>query len=208
MDRIFFLGYEFLATFIPFIIAFLIFANIYKHKGIRILKIHSVLTFVFAIYVVAVFHFTGTGTLYDALLYQLEMKQGQINFIPFINEIDVVAYLQNILLFIPFGFLIPLIWRQMGKVKNILLSGFSFSLLIEISQLLNNRRTDIDDLILNTLGAVLGYAVCKLICSMLNKTDNSDSYYKFEPFIYIGVMFIGRFLLFNEFGMAKLLYGI
>ena len=32
-------------------------------------------------------------------------------------------------------------------------TGFGFSLLIELSQLLNNRRTDVDDLILNTRGS-------------------------------------------------------
>ncbi|MDE7105480.1 MAG: VanZ family protein, partial [Ruminococcus sp.] len=157
MDSLIITAYEISASFIQFIII-MIFLN-YQHKkqGICVSKMYCGIMTVFAVYIIAVFHFTSTGTLYDALLYKLELKQGQLNFIPFSNDIDITAYLQNILLFIPFGFLLPFICKQKVNIINILSTAFTFSLLIEVSQLLNNRRTDIDDLILNTFGAVIGF---------------------------------------------------
>ena len=47
-------------------------------------------------------------------------------------------------------------WRRFSRA---VLAGAGFSLLIECSQLLTNRACDIDDLIANTLGAALGYAL-------------------------------------------------
>ena len=45
--------------------------------------------------------------------------------------------------------------------KPVLFAGFGLSLVIELSQLLNNRRTDIDDLILN-FGRCAG--ICPVAC--------------------------------------------
>ena len=49
-----------------------------------------------------------------------------------------------------------------GKAANVkwtALSGFSVSLVIELSQLLKNRRPDVDDLLMNALGTALGGAI-------------------------------------------------
>lgn len=69
----------------------------------------------------------------------------------------------NILLFIPFGFLVP-------KVKNtnlvkILLFSFVLSLCIELVQPLLNvyRRSDITDIICNTLGGLIGYILYRYL---------------------------------------------
>ena len=79
-------------------------------------------------------------------------------------------------------------------------------MLVELSQLLNNRSTDIDDLILNTLGALIGFVIFRL-CDKVFKFDDGGSYYKYEMVIIVLVMFIGKFLLFNEYFVASLLYG-
>ena len=49
--------------------------------------------------------------------------------------------------------------RKAANVKWTALSGFSVSLVIELSQLLNNRRPDVDDLLMNALGTALGGAI-------------------------------------------------
>ncbi|KEI74937.1 teicoplanin resistance protein VanZ [Clostridium botulinum B2 128] len=206
MDNLLFIGYAFLTAFVPFIVTFLIFNNMNKRKGILTSRIHCGITIAFAIYIISVFYFTGTGTLYDILHYRFEITK-KLNFMPFSNEIDIVAYLQNILLFIPFGILLPFLWKKYDKVLYILVSGFSFSMFIEVTQLLNNRSTDIDDLILNTIGGLIGYGIYKMFVCVIKSEPESCDCCKWEPFIYIVVMFMGRFLLFNEFGFAKLLYG-
>ena len=61
----------------------------------------------------------------------------------------------NILLFIPIGFLLPLVVKKMP-----LLWGIGFSLLIEIIQFITRRGTcETDDVISNTIGLLIGYAI-------------------------------------------------
>ena len=62
----------------------------------------------------------------------------------------------NILMFIPFGFLFVLLTKHI-KFYVVTLSGALLSLLIEILQLFSFRATDIDDVILNTLGTFIGF---------------------------------------------------
>ena len=56
------------------------------------------------------------------------------------------------------GFFAALLWKG-ESLKKAAFAGFFFSLTVEICQLPQARGTDIDDLWLNTLGAVLGYGV-------------------------------------------------
>ena len=84
---------------------------------------------------------------------------------------DVCTFLQiffgNVLGFMPYGFVLPVINRRMRNGFFIILSGFSISLTVEVIQLITRAGCfDVDDMILNTLGAALGYgiyAVCDKI---------------------------------------------
>ena len=73
----------------------------------------------------------------------------------------------NVLGFVPYGFVLPVIARRMRSGFFIILSGFSISLTVEVIQLITRAGCfDVDDMILNTLGAALGYgiyAVCDKI---------------------------------------------
>lgn len=69
----------------------------------------------------------------------------------------------NILLFIPFGVLAVLLTNQCQKLPITLIAGAGLSLLIELLQLLGTRSTDIDDIILNTIGTFCGYFLGKII---------------------------------------------
>lgn len=72
-----------------------------------------------------------------------------------------INFLGNIILFIPFGLLIPLLWKT--SMKKTLLIGLCFSLFIEICQLFLARGTDVDDLILNTAGVLSGVLIYKFL---------------------------------------------
>jgi len=64
----------------------------------------------------------------------------------------------NVLLFYPYGFLIPLLEKRLNKGWLVIFLGLSISLLIELTQtLLVGRVFDVDDLMLNTFGTLLGY---------------------------------------------------
>ena len=203
MDQLLFLGYELSVTLIPFFIVWIL----SRRRDAASSHLHTSLTIMFAVYLFAVFHVTGAGSLYDGLYYHLEISPDEINLIPFSNQIDIPAYLANILLFIPFGLLAPFVWNGLDHPAAVTCSGFGFSLLIELSQLLNHRATDIDDLILNTLGALIGYALFKVLTKVTASRRNLPSSSGYTLFLYIAAIFLGRFLLYNDMGLAKLLYG-
>lgn len=65
-----------------------------------------------------------------------------------------INVLGNVVMFVPFGVFIPLLWKAPSK-KTVWI-GFFISLFIESCQLFLPRTTDVDDLILNTVGTWLG----------------------------------------------------
>ena len=207
MDDLIFLGYEILSALIPFLIVLVLFRNTEKKKGVSYTRYSFIAMVVFAVYMVGVYHFTGAGTIYDGLMYQFEWRQDQFNWIPFSNKIDVLAYILNVVLFIPLGLLVPAIWEKMNKFSNLLANGFLFTILIEASQLLNNRRTDIDDILLNVLGAVVGFGLFKLFDKITKTKFHVNNPIIAELVISVIVVFLGRFFLYNEMGLAKILYG-
>ncbi|MFH8574879.1 VanZ family protein [Streptomyces zaomyceticus] len=67
----------------------------------------------------------------------------------------------NILLGVPFGLLLPLVSPRSRGFVNIALLTVATMLLVELVQgaLITGRAFDIDDVLLNTTGALLGYAL-------------------------------------------------
>ena len=66
----------------------------------------------------------------------------------------------NVIAFMPFGFCIPLLTHNRRKFFSIFLGSFALSLTIETIQLVCKIGCfDVDDLLLNTIGGILGYVV-------------------------------------------------
>ena len=64
----------------------------------------------------------------------------------------------NIIGFAPFGFILPLLSKKFLLFKNIAIASFCLSLTFELVQFVFKFGSfDVDDLILNTLGGVIGY---------------------------------------------------
>lgn len=70
-----------------------------------------------------------------------------------------MTHILNIIMFMPLGFLLPLIWKSFRNGVGVLVTGVGFSLAIEIAQLFNRRLTDVDDLIMNTMGTLIGFII-------------------------------------------------
>ena len=77
--------------------------------------------------------------------------------------------LGNVVGFMPFGMILPLISRNARGFFFITFSGFTLSLCVEVTQLMTKLGSfDVDDLVMNTLGTAAGYlifAVFGTICS-------------------------------------------
>lgn len=70
----------------------------------------------------------------------------------------------NVLLFAPFGFLLPLLVPAMRRWWRVLAAGAAVSLAIELSQLAwpGVRKASVNDVWTNALGALLGFATLRL----------------------------------------------
>ncbi|MFJ8220073.1 VanZ family protein [Bacillus cereus] len=117
---------------------------------------------------------------------------GLINLVPFSSTIryltefdsynlDIVLMntLGNVIIFIPFGFLLPLLFKQINNVKMASKIFIKFILLIESLQLFTFTGVfDIDDIILNMLGALIGYGSfvgMKYIWARVKSVDKVDT---------------------------------
>lgn len=79
-----------------------------------------------------------------------------------IGCVSILNLLSNIFLFSPIGFFVPLINERYISLKKIILIGVSTSCVVEVIQLFIGRSCDIDDVILNTCGVVIGFIIFKV----------------------------------------------
>lgn len=95
-------------------------------------------------------------TLFKTIRYYMS---GQVN-----TSIAVQNILGNILLFSPLGFFVPLLRPRLSKLVQIAVLAFGISLLLELVQLLTGLGGfDVDDLLLNVLGGLLGWLAFRVL---------------------------------------------
>lgn len=113
------------------------------------------------------------------LIFDIEkMWPFRINLIPFVHLFDyevkreaILNLAGNTLMFLPVGIVFPIVYKNLDTHKKVIAAGVGFSLAIEILQLpFYDRVSDIDDLLLNSLGFVIGYLLYLLVKSMKKKT--------------------------------------
>lgn len=99
------------------------------------------------------------------------------NLIPFRTIIGYIKYYQhyslenwltnllgNVVVFMPLGFFLPISFKKMDGYKMVLFLTFGSSLAAEsLQRFLRVGSFDVDDIILNTIGGVLGYLVYRVL---------------------------------------------
>ena len=83
-----------------------------------------------------------------------------------------INFVGNIVMFIPIGFLLPLLWKKFNRAWRTIGIGFLISFFIELLQLPQMRSSDVDDLWLNTLGTYVGYVLYKKFPKNFKKSFN------------------------------------
>lgn len=144
---------------------YMIVRHIYRYKKKIIFDIkHEILLGLFSIYVIGLASQTIVPSIYFENL--LTNDFSSVNLVPFrtissylggLSADSVLNIYGNILVFVPFGIFIPAIWVKHNNLKSMILLGISISLFIEITQLFVGRSSDIDDVILNAIGVVIGF---------------------------------------------------
>jgi len=130
----------------------------------------------FLIYVFGVLTLTGYFMLFrelaahgwwHKLLHRIQTKD-KINLQPFLMfkqfQIASTQVIGNLVMLLPLGIYIPLLFPRLAGFFKVCIICLSVSVSIELMQLITNARsTDIDDVILNTSGAIVGYIIYKVL---------------------------------------------
>lgn len=95
----------------------------------------------------------------------------RINLLPVVYLFDYPVFREALLnligntaMFVPLGIVWPSVFRQLDSHSKVITAGVGYSLLIEILQLpFFDRVSDIDDLLLNSLGFLMGYGIYLLV---------------------------------------------
>lgn len=184
MNRLVSMGIEVFAALIV-LIPFFLLLNIVLFHNVR----KVVAYFMFCVYLTAVYAVVGLPSITYIRF------EPHINIVPFLDMIaDYKNAILNVVLFVPLGIMLPLLWEEFKNMKNTVLLGLGMTLIIEIFQIFTFRATDINDIITNVAGTMFGYFIANIImkkCSV-NMMINGK---KIEVFFLFGITFGVMFLI-------------
>lgn len=158
--------------FILILLALVIHARVSK---VRYTSKQYLLMLTFAIYMLGVLHFVFFPIDVNIGIYANQTPwYKNLQWVPLLTA-DAPSFLLNIVLFMPLGFLLPLLKPSVDSIRKAASAGLMFSFTIEILQLViritlgNGRSTDINDLIANTAGSVLGFVILGLLIRLIGQ---------------------------------------
>lgn len=138
----------------------LFFILFFKYNNSSIPRNISII--LFSIYITSLLILVGFPTMYDIYF------SPNINLKLFLYK-NYTEYILNILLFMPFGVFIPLLSKSKINFIYTVFTGIIFSIFIELSQMFGFRATDINDIMTNTTGTVLGYFIFFILSKIFSK---------------------------------------
>ena len=144
-----------------------------RAKKVRALgKVLFVLYIGFLIYFLFLSDWYGREGVMDEYRYNLVLFKEIRRFIVYREQLGAFAVfsnlLGNILIFMPFGFFISMASRSSSFFKA-LFNSVGLSLCVEVLQLVTRVGSfDVDDILLNTIGGILGYIVF-VICNLIRR---------------------------------------
>ena len=169
---------------IPLIPVFLL-LNRYKFHN----KPRSVVYLILAIYLAAMYAAVG---LPDVTYYRYYPR---FNFIPFLYMFSAwETSLLNVLLFLPLGWFLPVLWKKFQSPLRTVCFGFSTSFAVELLQIFTYRATDVNDLMTNTFGTVLGYILAIAILRVFPKLKAAEDYG--DLYWILGITFLVMFFVY------------
>ena len=156
---------------------------------------HVIATYIFCFVLLVIFNVTSIPTIFSI---EIDMTIN-LKLFDFIKT-NYIQYILNIILFIPLGFMLPLLWKKYRNAFKTIICGAAFSLFIEITQMFSSRITDINDLLMNTIGTIVGFIIFIIIRKSAPKISifsiESTKHWKSEPFFYFVISFISMFFFY------------
>lgn len=174
--------------------------NVVKNKRINIAR--EIILFIFFVYFLFLLLLTifkggriEFSNQFNSYMYREHGLLGIINVVPIKETINTFMHSEtgmrnslrnligNILVFMPLGFFIPLLFEKFNNLKKVLKVGCLSSLAIELSQLfVGSNVCDIDDVIYNTLGALAGFICYKTFETIIKKVNLKNKLDKIRDF--------------------------
>lgn len=138
-------------------------------------KVLFLLYVAFLIYFLFLAEWYGRTEVSEEYRYNLELFREIKRFIIYREQLGAFAVFANlagnILIFVPYGFFISMASMSRGFFKTLFFS-MGLSLCVEVTQLFTRVGSfDVDDILLNTIGGVLGYIIF-LICNAIRRKQN------------------------------------
>ena len=122
---------------------------------------HMGLSLVFLFYLSGVLAMTGIGRPFGFF--------PRLSLVPFVDMIKgPVDTTLNVLLFLPLGVFLPILYAEFDGIRQIALCAFALSLAIELTQMFGLGITDVNDLMTNTAGACLGLFLYRAVWKRKN----------------------------------------
>ena len=121
---------------------------------------------------------------------------GRVAVVPFADGFG-PAHGLNLAMLVPFGVLVPVLWPGMRRWHRVLLASLALSGVIELTQLATVRLVSIEDLLLNTLGAILGFDCFKLAASSSKRIGIANARRPLSCLATVGLALLGYVLLFQ-----------
>lgn len=110
-------------------------------------------------------------------------------------------YLGNLLLFLPIGIFLPVIWKRYFSLPKTVLTGLVIALYTVVSGLFSFyglASTDILCLISDVLGVLIGYFLSGYLVKALEfdwPVPENNRYYQFEPVLILEIVFWAKFFI-------------
>lgn len=126
----------------------------------------------FLIYFLFIAEWYGRTEVAEEYRYNLELFREIRRFLTYREELGAFTVFANlcgnILIFVPYGFFISMASRTRGFFKTLFCS-MGLSLCVEFVQLITRVGSfDVDDILLNTVGGVIGYIIFA-VCNMMRR---------------------------------------
>lgn len=156
-------------------IIYLLFKVKNKNKKKSLYKI--LIEFCFTGYIVTVLLLTEILSINLANFNSIKLTPNLIPLLETVKDFMYYPYgaaqqiLLNIIFFIPFGIFFLCIYNRKNKLKIMTITSVLFSLFIECTQYFSGRYFDIDDIIWNTIGAIIGLLIYSFIQKIASKKD-------------------------------------
>ena len=167
---------------------------ILKLSGRRLKNKHMFFLLLYLCVLTGIYSVTGIPDIKDC---SFDFTHNLIPLVDVLSSPD--QYLLNILMFLPVGFLLPLLWDEYQDFRHLMGFCCFLTVFIEVAQVFTFRTTDVDDLLTNLLGAALGYALIHLPAKRWNirlplNIDN-DYEEKHGQWVYLLVLFLQQFFV-------------